>query len=690
MNQKASKRSLLAGFLLVFGLLFTLDWFTLCPDLYWFDSAEFVNDAYLLDIPHPPGYPLFNLLAHLFLKIPAGSLGARVNLFSATCGSLAAGVYFLFLSAAGIPLLMAFAGSLLLGVSSQFWELSVVTEVYSLEALLLSIALWRLARNSTLMGTQEPTEKGADGILALAMGLALFHRPTVLFFLAPWFLLLYPRLAHPVRFLALMACGSLPYLHTAWVFFLKTAPPGQLWSINYFDFPRTFETFLRICSGTLYASNFGILPPPELAREIHGYVSLARDQFGVCLVALGALGLLRTPRRQSDRLDLFLAVLFLGNVVFFLHYNALEKDTMYVPSFLALLALSLRTLARLLGGLPDPVSGNTALVVPPPRHPQVLALAAGCVLLIWTGLVAAHNRPEVDKHDYFTVKKCVDNTARLVAPGSYLYLTDDLIIHPFFFARITRNLRPDVSLRIVDGFGKEVESGLDACLRAKRTVYSPLFYPEEVYQVVKKRYRMIPRGFLYEIWPQDGPLPQLPPQKGTPTRFGAISLLGSGIYPHKPRVESSDQVQVVMTWEGPVADTAVIFRWRRTQGPPVTWVFRIGYQGRSSKGSSLTEEYLLTIPRKLGSKRDDPGWLEVTVQPGVAQALQYGHLREVSSRKWREHEAFFKGREGAFVECMERGWPAFFPVLEPGPVAAGLAGPWIELGTMTLKGLEEQ
>lgn len=47
-------------------------------------------------VAHPPGYPLFTLLAKLFIKvIPVGSVAWRVNLLTAVCGALCASVVYL-------------------------------------------------------------------------------------------------------------------------------------------------------------------------------------------------------------------------------------------------------------------------------------------------------------------------------------------------------------------------------------------------------------------------------------------------------------------------------------------------------------------------------------------------------------------------------------------------------------------
>src|SRR3954469_16456300 len=64
---------------------------TLAPDVTWADSGELVLAAATLGVAHPPGAPLWTLLAHLATLVPLGSAAFRVNLLSAACGSLTVG-----------------------------------------------------------------------------------------------------------------------------------------------------------------------------------------------------------------------------------------------------------------------------------------------------------------------------------------------------------------------------------------------------------------------------------------------------------------------------------------------------------------------------------------------------------------------------------------------------------------------
>ncbi|TAN33252.1 DUF2723 domain-containing protein, partial [Patescibacteria group bacterium] len=51
------------------------------------DSGELIAAAASGGAAHPPGYPLYTVLARLFTLVPVGSLASRVNLLSAMCAS---------------------------------------------------------------------------------------------------------------------------------------------------------------------------------------------------------------------------------------------------------------------------------------------------------------------------------------------------------------------------------------------------------------------------------------------------------------------------------------------------------------------------------------------------------------------------------------------------------------------------
>jgi hypothetical protein len=69
---------------------------TLAPTVTFWDAGEFIAAARTLGIPHPPGTPLFVLIAHAWgLLVPVGEWAYRTNLLSALLSAAAAGLFFL-------------------------------------------------------------------------------------------------------------------------------------------------------------------------------------------------------------------------------------------------------------------------------------------------------------------------------------------------------------------------------------------------------------------------------------------------------------------------------------------------------------------------------------------------------------------------------------------------------------------
>jgi hypothetical protein len=71
---------------------------TLSRTTWFWDTSEYIATAHILGIPHPPGNPLFVILARAWelLLAPFGlSVAVRINLFSATMTALAHGCWFL-------------------------------------------------------------------------------------------------------------------------------------------------------------------------------------------------------------------------------------------------------------------------------------------------------------------------------------------------------------------------------------------------------------------------------------------------------------------------------------------------------------------------------------------------------------------------------------------------------------------
>ena len=100
------------------------------------DDGWFLMVGEFLGVGHPPGYPVHTLLANLFLKIPWGSTALLGHLLSAILGALACGAVYVCARLLGAAAAPALIGAWLFAVSEHFWAQAIITEVYTLNALL--------------------------------------------------------------------------------------------------------------------------------------------------------------------------------------------------------------------------------------------------------------------------------------------------------------------------------------------------------------------------------------------------------------------------------------------------------------------------------------------------------------------------------------------------------------------------
>ena len=139
-------------FLVVFLIYFV----TLAPTTAFWDTSEYISAARVLGIPHPPGNPLFVILAHTFGLLPlAASYAERINLFAAVTSAAAAGLWFLVAERwlKGIVrerwarYAAAFGGVLVGATSWSVWNQSTVNEkVYTVSLFSIALVMWLVVR----------------------------------------------------------------------------------------------------------------------------------------------------------------------------------------------------------------------------------------------------------------------------------------------------------------------------------------------------------------------------------------------------------------------------------------------------------------------------------------------------------------------------------------------------------------
>ncbi len=184
------------------GLLYTV---TLAPTTAFWDTSEYIATAHILGIPHPPGNPLFIILARtwdILLGVFGLSTAVKVNLFSALMGALAHGLWFLvvhhilrhFSDDRAFRLVGAFVAVLVSATAFTVWNQSNVNEkVYTVSLLTIALLSWLAFRWQERAG-----KAGDDNLLVLmAFVLALSVGNHLMAFLAAPALLLFVLLVRP-------------------------------------------------------------------------------------------------------------------------------------------------------------------------------------------------------------------------------------------------------------------------------------------------------------------------------------------------------------------------------------------------------------------------------------------------------------------------------------------------------------
>src|SRR3954466_15339830 len=121
---------------------------TLAPGVTLWDSGEFLAAIHSLGIPHPPGTPLYILLAKVWTLALGSVFGfARsVNLLSAVCTAFACGILTSLFSRWSGDGFAATAAGLTAGLMSTVWLGATETEVYAVALLFGCMVLWAADR----------------------------------------------------------------------------------------------------------------------------------------------------------------------------------------------------------------------------------------------------------------------------------------------------------------------------------------------------------------------------------------------------------------------------------------------------------------------------------------------------------------------------------------------------------------
>ena len=165
MDKKRFKlwNGIVAGVVLVIACVTYLS--TIEPTASFWDCGEFIASSYKLEVGHPPGNPVFQLIARYFTMFTGPEHAAvAVNAMSAVCSALT--IFFLYLTvvffakrltkadaegryttAQAVAIFGSGAvGALAYCFSDTFWFSAVEGEVYAMSSLFTAMVFWAMTK----------------------------------------------------------------------------------------------------------------------------------------------------------------------------------------------------------------------------------------------------------------------------------------------------------------------------------------------------------------------------------------------------------------------------------------------------------------------------------------------------------------------------------------------------------------
>ncbi|MGH8100617.1 MAG: glycosyltransferase family 117 protein, partial [Chthoniobacterales bacterium] len=269
------------------GVLYFL---TAARDIVVGDSPELTMAAATSGVAHPPGYPLFTMLGHLFSLVPLGPIPFRVNLLSAVSNALTVGIVFLTAFRLSQARLASAMGALVLALNPLFWSWSLVAEVFPLNNLLASLLIYLL-----VIWSEEPEQTGPLLAAFFVGGLAITNHQTIVLLTPAICFIFWRRRAVLFRPRNLTICltifffGLLPYAYVPWA---AARHPAYNWG-GVSSLGDLFALITRQNYGTLHLTAASHQGGSAVDRVLALCVS-----FGLLMGSLGFLGLVHAYRRR--------------------------------------------------------------------------------------------------------------------------------------------------------------------------------------------------------------------------------------------------------------------------------------------------------------------------------------------------------------------------------------------------------
>lgn len=450
---------------------------TLCPTVAPFDSGELISAAYVLGIPHPPGYPLYVLLGKLFTFLPFGSIAYRVNLMSAFFGALTVMMVFLIVCKLQAPnssetinqksiakawnLLPPMVAALMLAFSPVFWKQAVVAEVFTLNTffavlMVYVLLIWQgkiVAFKAENPGDNSPPKPAVYlNLFTFLFGLSLGNHHTIILCL-PAFLYFIWRTVRAAKsssetgkimsisrylmMLIFFLIGLSVYIYLP----LRSLQNPVMDSGN----PENLRNFIRV----VLRSEYGTFTLSKL--ESHSLISLRLfifqifdflrslfKNFGFLGFGIGLLGFLEYSRKRVPLSWLLLLMFLFSGIGFVLLANVPKEGVMRRHLLERFYLLPWLIFSIWIGICVRSILENL-------KVKYLLYFIGGLFLILPFNLLIVNYPRLNESRNYFTYHYGRD-LLKTLEPNSIFIASDDTALFTLYYLQYVEGMRKDVRL----------------------------------------------------------------------------------------------------------------------------------------------------------------------------------------------------------------------------------------------------
>lgn len=340
---------------IVFLISFLVLLSTVQPSVSFWDCGEFIAASYSLQVPHPPGAPLFLLIGRVFSMIPfAENVGFRVNMVSVLSSALS--ILFLYLIIVKVvenyrakiaknlfetlsTVIAAAIGALSFSFSDTFWFNGVEAEVYASStvtyaAIMYLIMLWNEK-------SEEPGNEKYLLLICYIIGLSTgIHLMSVLAMIPVVMIVLFKKYMKDeeeyntsVKYFLIHAAVILVVAAGLWLNQTSTTPPTP---DQYKSFDGTFKILIFLISVGIMAGFYKKL----LTRNsiyfsfIVGGIALGLTYPGVVKILPSIMSSIGGQSLAGELLFVAAFLGIFGGIVYYAHKN--NKATLHLVGLAAI------------------------------------------------------------------------------------------------------------------------------------------------------------------------------------------------------------------------------------------------------------------------------------------------------------------------------------------------------------------